>query len=68
MKKIVILLALFVTSFNISAAPIGEQRARQIAEEFFAINATRSASSLELMWAGNNITEPTTRGGELNSP
>lgn len=67
MKKIVILLALFVTSFNISAAPIGEQRARQIAEEFFAINATRSASSLELMWAGNNITEPTTRGGELNS-
>lgn len=67
MKRIVILLALLLTALNISAAPIGEQRARQIAEEFFAINATRSTSSLELVWAGNNIAEATTRGSELDS-
>ena len=39
-----------------SAAPIGEKKARVIAEKFFAETATKAGnSSLALKWAGNDI-------------
>ena len=57
MKKIFSLLALLCTAFTLSAGPIGESRARQIAEEFFSLNTTRSVGGLELEWAGDTITQ-----------
>lgn len=68
MKKIFILLALLCTTLTLSAGPIGEARARQIAEEFFAEHATtRSSEPLQLEWAGNAINEPINIGDKLNT-
>lgn len=68
MKKIFLLLALLCTSLTLSADPIGEARARQIAEEFFAKHATRSAGGeLSLAWAGNAIDEPKNSGLQLTT-
>ena len=68
MKKIQILLVLLLSSVSLWAGPIGEQRARQIAEEFFAQNATRStADELTLEWAGDVISETPAMGSELNT-
>lgn len=68
MKKIQILLALLLSSVSLFAEPIGEQRARQFAEEFFAQNATRStADELTLEWAGDVISETPAMGSELNT-
>lgn len=57
MKKIITLFALLCTVFTLSAGPIGESRAREIAEEFFTLNTTRSGGGLELEWAGDAITD-----------
>ena len=58
MKKIFTLISLLLVTLQLSAGPIGEIRARQIAEEFFTEYATtRSAASIELEWAGDAITE-----------
>ncbi|MBR4028343.1 MAG: C10 family peptidase [Alistipes sp.] len=68
MKKIFILFVLLCTSLTLSAGPIGEARARQIAEEFFAEHATtRSSEPLRLEWAGDVITEPISTGDKLNT-
>lgn len=68
MKKILILTALLFTSLTLSAGPIGEQRARQIATDFFASQTTRAiASNIELEWAGNNIGDECAKGNELNN-
>lgn len=68
MKKIFILFVLLYTSLTLSAGPIGEARARQIAEEFFAEHATtRSSEPLRLEWAGDVITEPISTGDKLNT-
>jgi hypothetical protein len=68
MKKIFLLLALLCTSLTLSADPIGEARARQIAEEFFSQYSTRSAGrAISLTWAGNTITEPISSGAELDN-
>ena len=67
MKKIFILLVLLSTSLTLSAGPIGEARAREIAEAFFAENATtRSATTIELEWAGESITAPMTRANNFD--
>ena len=56
MKKILIIPLLLLT-IGLSAAPIGEQRAREIATSFFQKVATRGATpTLELAWAGDNLT------------
>ena len=64
MKRIIILPLLLLT-LSLSAAPISEQRAREIAAEFFSANATRSSAvQLELAWAGddaNSISSVRTR-------
>lgn len=67
MKKISTLLSLLLVALNLSAGPIGEQRARQIAEEFFAEHTTRSVASLTLEWAGDIISEPTHIGNKLDN-
>ena len=68
MKKIFILLALLCTSLTLSAGPIGEARARQIAEEFFSQYATRSAGgAITLNWAGDTILEPIATGSQLDT-
>lgn len=68
MKKIFLLLALLCTSLTLSADPIGEARARQIAEEFFSQYSTRSAGgAISLTWAGNTITEPISTGSQLDN-
>ncbi len=68
MKKIIILLALLCTSLTLSAGPIGEARARQIAEEFFSQYATRSAGgAITLNWAGDTILEPIATGSQLDT-
>ena len=67
MRKIFLLLALLSTTLTLSAGPIGEARARQIAEAFFAQHTTRSAEGITLGWAGNAITDPTSTGSELDT-
>ncbi|MBO7282211.1 MAG: C10 family peptidase, partial [Alistipes sp.] len=68
MKKIFLLLTLLSTTLTLSAGPIGEARARQIAEEFFTAHATRSAvGSITLSWAGDNIIEPISTGAQLDN-
>ena len=55
MKKILVIPLLFI-AVALSAAPIGENRAREIALSFFAKSATRSsAPAVELAWAGDNV-------------
>lgn len=67
MKKIFLLLTLLSTSLTLSAAPIGEARAREIAEAFFAQNATtRSAATIELEWAGESISAPVSRANDID--
>lgn len=68
MKKIQILLVLLLSSASLLAGPIGEQRAREIAEQFFAQNATRATNSeLRLEWAGDVIGETSATGSMLNT-
>lgn len=68
MKKIFLLLALLCSSLSLSAGPIGEARARQIAEEFFAAHSTRSAGgAVTLSWAGDVITEPIATDTQLDN-
>lgn len=55
MKKILVIPLLFI-AVVLSAAPIGENRAKEIALSFFAKSATRSAApAVELAWAGDDI-------------
>lgn len=55
MKRLLILPLLLVT-FMLSAAPIGEKRAREIATSFFASATTRTTTpALELEWAGEKM-------------
>ena len=68
MKKIFLLLISICATSTLSAGPIGEARARQIAEEFFAEHSiTRSSEPIELEWAGNTINEPINVGDKLNT-
>ena len=68
MKKILLLAALLCTSLSLSAGPIGQERARQIAEDFFAKHTTRAiASNIELEWAGDNISDKCATGSELDN-
>ena len=66
MKRFLLLLLLVFTAFSLSAAPIGEQRARAIAAQFFAEQtATRSSQvNLKLEWAGKDISADVTRGAQ----
>ena len=55
MKRLLIIPFLFIV-FALSAAPIGERKAREIAMSFFAATATRSTSpEVALEWAGDKI-------------
>lgn len=68
MKKIFLLLSILCTTLTLSAGPIGESRARQIAEEFFAQHTTRSADgAITLTWAGESIANPMSTGAELDN-
>ena len=68
MKKIFTLFTLLFVTLQLSAGPIGESRARQIAEVFFAEHATtRSATTLKLEWAGDVISESSTRSTDLEN-
>lgn len=54
MKRLIILPLLLLT-LSLSATPISEQKAREIAAKFFSTNATRSSAvELELAWAGDD--------------
>ena len=68
MKKILLLITLLCTSLSLSAEPIGEERARQIAEDFFAKHTTRAiASDIELEWAGDNISDKSAMGSKFDN-
>ena len=68
MKKILILLVLLLSSAALMAEPIGEQRARQIAEEFFAQYGTRSTdNTLLLEWAGDEMVKDAATGSDLSA-
>lgn len=55
MKKIIVLPLLFL-ALSVFAKPIGEERAREIATNFFATSKTRTtAVVLELEWAGSDV-------------
>ena len=57
MKKIFTIIPLLLLSVALSAAPIGEKRAREIAISFFAEGATRTVTPVvELAWAGDDLT------------
>lgn len=56
MKKIFLLLSILCTALTLSAKPIDEKQARDIATNFFSQHMTRSAAcNLKLEWAGSNI-------------
>lgn len=56
MKKIFLLLSILCTALTLSAKPIDEKQARDIATNFFSQYMTRSAAcNLKLEWAGSNI-------------
>lgn len=62
MKKLLFIPLLFI-SLCLSAAPIGEKKAREIATQFFSQTVTRGASvNLDLEWAGSDINAAVTRG------
>lgn len=66
MKKIVLIPFLFF-AIGLSAAPIGQQRAKELALQFFAQNATRGAVvAVEMEWAGNTLEKIETRS-EVNT-
>lgn len=55
MKRVLIIPLLFIT-FALSAAPIGERKAREIATAFFSATSTRATSpTLSLEWAGKEL-------------
>ncbi|MBO5893194.1 MAG: C10 family peptidase [Alistipes sp.] len=67
MKKLLFIPLLFV-SFVLSAMPIGEKRARELAVQFFAKTATRATDvKLDLEWAGHDIKQPVTRGSVVDA-
>lgn len=56
MKKIFLILSILCTALTLSAKPIDEKQARDIATNFFSQHMTRSAAcNLKLEWAGSNI-------------
>lgn len=68
MKRILSIICLLLAATNLWAEPIGEQRAREIAEGFFSQHATRSSSGvITLEWAGDNIVEDSATGSALNT-
>ena len=68
MKKILSIVCLLLVSTTLWAEPIGEQRAREIASEFFSQHATRAtAANIVLEWAGDNIGEQSATGSALNT-
>ena len=68
MKKILSIISLLLVSTTLWAEPIGEQRAREIAVEFFAQHTTRATlSNIVLEWAGDTIGESSASGNALNT-
>lgn len=67
MKKILILIGLLFVAINLMAEPIGEQRAHQIASEFFEQHSTRSEGDINLEWAGDCINDESDTGSSLDS-
>ena len=68
MKKLLFIPLLFI-SVVLSAAPIGEKRARELAVQFFAKKMTTRAANvkLDLEWAGHDINQATTRGAVIDA-
>mgnify|MGYP003485244575 CR=1 FL=1 len=56
MRRKLLIIPFLALSLSLTAAPIGEKRAREIATNFFA-TATRSGAtpSLDLAWVGNDM-------------
>ena len=68
MKKILSIICLLLVSTTLWAEPIGEQRAREIALEFFSQHSTRSlVGDISLEWAGDTIGEQSATGSALNT-
>ena len=68
MKKILSIICLLLVSTTLWAEPIGEQRAREIALEFFSQHSTRSiVGDISLEWAGDVIGENCATGSALNT-
>lgn len=58
MKKIMFFMS-FLLALSVSAAPVSEKRARQIASDFFSgVSVKSSGSGVELVWSGNDLDEP----------
>lgn len=67
MKKILSIICMLLISANLWAEPIGEQRARQIAQDFFAQSNTRALGDITLEWAGDKIGNNSATGVALDS-
>jgi hypothetical protein len=66
MRKLLILPLLFV-GLNAIAGPIGVERAKELASQFFNQNATRStAATVKLEWAGSSVDGDATRATAAN--
>ncbi len=64
MKKLFLLISALFFTLYLSASPIGEKKAREIAGKFFALHSTRAANAeLKLEWAGSNVMKEKTRSG-----
>lgn len=58
---------MLLISANLFAEPIGEQRARQIAQDFFSQHSTRAMGNITLEWAGDKIGDISATGVALDS-
>jgi hypothetical protein len=67
MKKILSIICMLLISANLFAEPIGEQRARQIAQDFFSQHSTRAMGNITLEWAGDKIGDISATGVALDS-
>lgn len=57
MKKIMFFMS-FLLALSVSAAPVSEKRARQIASDFFSgVSVKSSGSGVALVWSGNDLNE-----------
>ena len=67
MRRLIVIPFIFIT-LSLFAAPIGEQKAREIALKFFGTSGTRTSSVvLEMEWAGSDIESVEKSGGVTRS-
>lgn len=68
MRKVILIIQLLLVYCVLSAAPVNERMARDIAINFFNAQTKSAAVEIELEWAGNDMSDvSTTKSAELDN-